>query len=66
MLQQLNRWYGALWAKAVQLRTRSEEGQGLIEYVLIIALISVAAILVMPTVGAWIVDQFNAIVDALG
>ena len=44
---------------------REEEGQGLVEYALIIALISIAAILVMPTVGSTISGIFQDIIDAL-
>jgi pilus assembly protein Flp/PilA len=42
-----------------------EDGQGLIEYVLIVALISIAAIAIMGTVGTEIVTQFTAVTAAL-
>lgn len=44
---------------------RSEKGQGLAEYALILALISIAAIAVMPDLGAAIVAAFQAIIDKL-
>ncbi|CZR09377.1 Flp family type IVb pilin [Trichococcus collinsii] len=42
-----------------------EEGQGLVEYALIIALISVVAIVAMRAVGVDIIAKFNEIVAAL-
>ena len=42
-----------------------EEGQGLIEYSLIAALISIAAILIMATVGGDIVGIFTNVSNAL-
>ena len=43
----------------------SQKGQGLVEYSLILALISIAAIAVMPTLGTNIVGVFNAVIAAL-
>lgn len=40
---------------------QDEEGQGLVEYALIIALISIAAIAIMPTLGTKISDVFDGI-----
>ena len=42
-----------------------EEGQGLVEYALILVLISIAAIAVMTTVGGKVVSVFNTIAGAL-
>ena len=42
-----------------------EEGQTLVEYGLILALISIAAIAIMGTVGGNIVDVFTAVADQL-
>ncbi|CZQ80835.1 flp/fap pilin component [Trichococcus palustris] len=47
--------------KIMKRLVQEEEGQGLVEYALIIALISIAAILVMPTLGAKISDIFSKI-----
>lgn len=44
---------------------QEEEGQGLVEYALIIALISIAAIAIMPTLGKKISDIFTKINDKL-
>jgi len=44
---------------------RDEDGQGLIEYVLIAALISIAAIGVMVLLGPTISDRFTDINNAL-
>ena len=42
-----------------------EEGQGLIEYVLIAALISIAAIAAINIVGPAVSDQFDTVGNAL-
>ena len=42
-----------------------QEGQGLVEYALILVLISVATIAVMTTVGTDIVAVFNSIIAGL-
>ena len=44
---------------------RSEKGQGLAEYALILVLISIAAIAIMPDLGEAIVAAFTAIANAL-
>ncbi len=44
---------------------RDEEGQGLAEYALILALISIAAIVVMGLLGGAIGDIFQSVIDAL-
>ena len=44
---------------------RNEDGQGLIEYVLIAALISIAAIAAILIVGPEISTQFTSVSDAL-
>jgi pilus assembly protein Flp/PilA len=45
--------------------TDEEEGQGLVEYALILVLISIAAIAIMTTVGSSVVDVFTTIAGAL-
>ena len=47
------------------MRPHREEGQTLVEYALIIALISIAAVGVMITLGGKISDTFNSIVGQL-
>lgn len=44
---------------------KDEEGQGLVEYALIIVLISIAAIVFMRTTGTTIAGVFEDIIDAL-
>jgi len=46
-------------------RTDEEEGQGLVEYALILVLISIAAIVIMTTVGGQVRDVFQTISDHL-
>jgi pilus assembly protein Flp/PilA len=45
--------------------TDEEEGQGLVEYALILVLISIAAIAIMTTVGSSVVDVFTTIAGTL-
>jgi pilus assembly protein Flp/PilA len=47
------------------IRSDKEEGQTLVEYGLILALISIAAIAIMGTVGGNIVDVFNEVASEL-
>ena len=42
-----------------------EEGQGMVEYALILALIAIAAIAVLPSIGNKIKDVFQGVDDAL-
>jgi len=44
----------------------NEEGQTLVEYGLIIALLSIAAIVILGLLGTEIVDVFNRVKNALG
>ncbi len=45
---------------------REEKGQTLVEYALIVGLVSIAAIVVMILMGGAIGDVFNAITTKLG
>jgi len=45
---------------------RRDEGQTLVEYALIVGLVSIAAIVIMVTMGGAIGDVFTAITDELG
>ncbi|MGL5206156.1 MAG: Flp family type IVb pilin [Acidaminococcaceae bacterium] len=49
----------------IQILLKGEKGQGLAEYALILVLISIAAILVMTTMGTTITGVFQQIIDAL-
>ncbi|MFQ5878690.1 MAG: Flp family type IVb pilin [Dehalococcoidia bacterium] len=42
-----------------------EEGQGMAEYALILALVSIAAIATLTAVGGGVVNAFNTVVGAL-
>ena len=43
----------------------NEKGQGMVEYVLIIALIAIAVIVVLRTMGTTLSDTFQNVVDEL-
>jgi pilus assembly protein Flp/PilA len=45
---------------------RRDEGQTLVEYALIVGLVSIAAIVIMVLMGGAIGDVFQAITDELG
>jgi Flp pilus assembly pilin Flp len=51
--------------QAIQAIRNREEGQALVEYSLILALISVAAVAIMTTVGQDIVNVFTDVSDKL-
>lgn len=56
----MNNLYLKLYAKCQNLLS-SEEGQDLVEYALLIALLSVAAVVVLPGLGTAISDTFKNI-----
>lgn len=45
---------------------REEEGQGMVEYALIIALVAIAAMAALTPIGTQIKAKFNEIITALG
>ena len=51
---------------ALQGRLEQEEGQDMIEYALLAALISIVAIAVILLIGPYLVDLFQDVVNALG
>jgi len=51
--------------EAIQSARDREEGQGLVEYALILSLVSVASILVLTAVGGDVGDVLTAVEDAL-
>jgi pilus assembly protein Flp/PilA len=55
--------YAIAWVKD-QLE-REEEGQGLVEYALILVLVSIAAIVALTALGAKLTPIFNKVSDAL-
>ena len=51
--------------KNLKAKMRNEEGQGLVEYALIIFMVSIAVIIVLPQLGLRIAAIFQQIVTAL-
>jgi pilus assembly protein Flp/PilA len=49
-----------------RIKNENEEGQTLVEYGLIIALLSIAAIVILTALGTEIVEVFNTVKNALG
>ena len=45
---------------------KDEEGQGMVEYGLILALVAVVVIVVLTTMGEQVGEIFQQVVDALG
>jgi pilus assembly protein Flp/PilA len=64
MIDSITRLFGGAKGRANEL-VESEEGQGLVEYALILVLISIAAIVVMGSLGTEIGNVFQAIIDTL-
>jgi pilus assembly protein Flp/PilA len=56
--------YADLQTRLATLRD-AEEGQGMVEYALILVLVSVVAIIILTTVGQDIVAVFTEVSDAL-
>lgn len=44
----------------------SEEGQGMAEYGLILALVAIAAVIALTALGGKLTDKFNEVVTKLG
>ena len=61
-MSKLNNW---MLSKVVAYKTRDEEGQGLVEYGLIIALIAVVCIAALTALGVGISGKLGAINTAL-
>ena len=61
-MTKLNNW---MLRKAIAYRTREEEGQGLVEYGLIIALIAVVCIAALTALGIGISGTLGSITTAL-
>ncbi len=68
MWTELNRFALSLYTRAMIQRTalmQREEGQALVEYTLILALISVVAILVLTNIGQDVLKKLEAVEKAL-
>ncbi len=64
MLEQLTNWASKVFARVGELR--SEEGQALVEYGLILALVAVVCIAALTALGVNVAAQIQAIADAIG
>ena len=64
MLEKLTHWAIKSFARLEELR--SEEGQALVEYALILALIAVVSIAALTTLGVNVAAQLTAIATAIG
>jgi Flp pilus assembly pilin Flp len=62
MWTELNRLVLSLYTRA---QLGRQEGQALVEYTLILALVSIAAIVVLGNLGGAIVTKLNEVVTAL-
>jgi pilus assembly protein Flp/PilA len=60
MWNELSRLVRLIWAP-----TMREEGQGLVEYALILSLVSVATIVILTAVGTSIGNVFSSVTSAL-
>lgn len=56
--------YGKYWLMSLGLS--EEEGQGLVEYALIILLVSIVVIVVLGLLGGQVQNVFQSITEALG
>jgi pilus assembly protein Flp/PilA len=63
MLERLTHWATKSFARFEELR--SEEGQALVEYALILALIAVVSIAALTALGVSVSTQLQAIADAV-
>jgi len=64
MLEKLTHWATKSFARLEELR--SEEGQALVEYALILALIAVVSIAALTALGVNVAAQLQAIANAIG
>lgn len=60
----INLWMATALARLDELKRR-EEGQALVEYALILALVSVIAITVLTDLGSGVTTKLQEVVDAL-
>jgi pilus assembly protein Flp/PilA len=64
MFERLTHWTMRRFANLEELR--SEDGQALVEYGLILALVAVVCIAALTTLGVNVAAQIQAIADAIG
>jgi pilus assembly protein Flp/PilA len=63
-MERINLWVGELLSRAQAIR--EADGQAMIEYALILALVSVAAVTILSTLGVSVSSIFNKINTDLG
>ncbi len=63
-MERINAWVLEQYVAAMG-RLEAEEGQGLVEYALILALVSIAAIAVLPGLGAAVTTVFTTVTGSL-
>jgi Flp pilus assembly pilin Flp len=64
MSHRFNLWMGALYGRVQQLKER-DEGQAMVEYALILGLVSVVSIIVLGAIGTDVNQLFQTVDDAL-
>jgi pilus assembly protein Flp/PilA len=64
MLDRFNVWVGTLVSRLDELKER-EDGQAMVEYGLILALVSVAALVILKTLGTNVTGVFTKISDTI-
>jgi pilus assembly protein Flp/PilA len=60
----LREWTASFILRLDELK-RSEDGQGLVEYSLILLLVSIVSIVILTTLGTSISEVFQSVVNAL-
>jgi pilus assembly protein Flp/PilA len=63
-MERINLWVGELLARVAAVR--ESDGQAMIEYALILALVSVAAVTILSTLGVSVSSIFNKVNTDLG
>ncbi len=63
-MERINSFFAGLVAQIISLRSR-EEGQTMVEYGLIVSLISIVAILALTLVGTQVKAVFNTVASVL-
>jgi pilus assembly protein Flp/PilA len=64
IMRYVNFWMSAALARLDELKQR-EEGQALVEYALILALVSVVAVAILGTIGTNVVTKLTDVANAL-
>ena len=64
MMEDCRRWTAGLIARLEELKS-GEDGQGLVEYSLILLLVSIVSIIILTTLGTSISGVFQSVVNAL-